>query len=127
VHVVGGREDAVQVGESVVRGEGNELAAALERLAEEVEGVERVGEVSKDRPDSYAAMARNFLHTEPERRSPRRAREVSIAAPKEHFVELCCTPPPRDCPHRPPLGTLSGYNLSAHVGSRQKVGPLYCI
>jgi hypothetical protein len=69
VHVVGGREDAVQVGESVVCGEGDELAAAPERSTEEVEGVERVGEVSKDRPDSYAAGATKLLHAEPERRS----------------------------------------------------------
>jgi hypothetical protein len=79
--VVGGREDAVQVGESVVRGEGDELAASPERSAEEVEGVERVGGVSKDCPDSYASGATNFLHVEPERRSRRRAREVSIATP----------------------------------------------
>jgi hypothetical protein len=49
VHAVGGREDVVQVGESVVCGEGDELVAAQERSAKEVEGVERVGEVSKDR------------------------------------------------------------------------------
>jgi hypothetical protein len=61
-----------------------------------VEGVKWVGEVSKDRPDSYVAGVTNFLHAEPERRSQRRAQEVSIAAPKEHFGELRCTPPPRD-------------------------------
>jgi hypothetical protein len=123
--MVGGREDAVQVGEFVVSGEGGELADAPVRSAEEVEGVERVGEVSKDCPDSYAAGATNFLHAE----SERRAREVFIAAPKEHFGELCCTPPPRDRPH--PEGVLtrkpSGYNLSAHVSGRRKVGPLYSI
>jgi hypothetical protein len=27
-----------------------------------VEGIERVGEVSKERPDSYAAGATDFLH-----------------------------------------------------------------
>jgi hypothetical protein len=58
VHAVGGREDVVEVGEDVVHGEGNELAAAPERSAEELEGVEQVGEVSKDRPDSYAMGAR---------------------------------------------------------------------
>jgi hypothetical protein len=58
VHAIGGREDVVEVGEDVVHGEGDELAAALERSAEEVEGVERVGEVSKDRPDPYAAGPR---------------------------------------------------------------------
>jgi hypothetical protein len=36
-----------------------------------VEGVEWVGEVSKDRPDSYTAGATNFLHAEHERRSRR--------------------------------------------------------
>jgi hypothetical protein len=41
------------------------------RSAEEVEGVERVGEVSKDCPDSYVAGAMNFLHVEHERRSRR--------------------------------------------------------
>jgi hypothetical protein len=55
-----------------------------------VEGVEWVGEVSKDRPDFYATGATNFFHTEPERRSRRGAREVSIGAPKENFGELRC-------------------------------------
>jgi hypothetical protein len=41
-----------------------------------VEGVERVGEVSKERLDSYAAGATNFLHAEHERRSRRGAWEV---------------------------------------------------
>jgi hypothetical protein len=67
VHAIGGREDTVQVGEAVVHGEGDELTAAPERSAEEVEGIERVGEVSKDLPDSYAMGATNFLHVEPER------------------------------------------------------------
>jgi hypothetical protein len=34
VHAVGRREDAVEVAESVVHGEGDELAAALERSAQ---------------------------------------------------------------------------------------------
>jgi hypothetical protein len=46
----------------------------------------------------------NFLHAEPERRSRRGPWEVSIAATKEHFVELRCTPPPQDRPH--PEGVL---------------------
>jgi hypothetical protein len=32
-----------------------------------VKGVKRVGEVSKDLPDSYTVGAMNFLHAEPER------------------------------------------------------------
>jgi hypothetical protein len=36
-----------------------------------VEGIERVGEVSKDRLDSYAVGATNFLHVEHERHSRR--------------------------------------------------------
>jgi hypothetical protein len=34
----------------------------LQRSAEEVEGIEWVGEVSKEHPDSYTAGAMNFLH-----------------------------------------------------------------
>jgi hypothetical protein len=40
VHAVADREDAFKVGINVVRGEGDELASALEHLAEEAEGVE---------------------------------------------------------------------------------------
>jgi hypothetical protein len=91
----------VKVGVYVVRGEGNELAATPEQSTKEAVGVERVGEVSMERPDSYAVGATNFLHAEHDRCS---RWEVSIATLKEAFGELCCTPPPRDRPH--PEGVL---------------------
>jgi hypothetical protein len=111
---------------NVVRGEGDELATAPERSAEEAEGVERVGKMSKEHLDSYTARATNFLHAEHERHS---RQVVSIAAPKEEFGELHFTPPPRDRAH--PEGVLDedadGYNLSGNIGGKRKVGLLYCI
>ena len=43
-----GGEDVVVLHEDVVGGESNELAATQKHMAEEVEGVEGVGEVGKD-------------------------------------------------------------------------------
>jgi hypothetical protein len=41
-------EDVLEAGVDVVRGEGDELIAASEHFSEEADGIERVGEVSKE-------------------------------------------------------------------------------
>ena len=97
VHVLGGREDAVSLGEDVAHGEGDVLAAAPKCLAEQMVGAEGVGE-----GDLEAAASRADLRDVEHRR---RARwEVREAGPKEESGELGRSPPPRDGPA--PQGVL---------------------
>ena len=63
VHAVVGGEDVVEVGEDVVRDEGDELAPTPEYLAEEEERVEAVGEAS-DQPNHLAYGAVLLLDAE---------------------------------------------------------------
>ena len=88
-------EDAVEVGEDVVRGERDELAAAPEHLPEEVEGVVWVGEVDQDGDEDAGTVAVlvDAVH-------PRRARrEVGVAGAEEAPGEVDRPSPTGDRPH----------------------------
>jgi hypothetical protein len=60
VLAVGGREGGVKVGD-VVCGDGDGLVVALVHLTEEVEGIERVGEVRKECNHMDIVVAMNFF------------------------------------------------------------------
>ena len=95
MHVVCRWEDGVVVGEDVVRGKRDKLAAAPKDLPEELEGVVRVGEVDDDGDEGASCVA---AHVDAEH--PRRARRVvGIAELEEAAGEVDRRPPTRDSPH----------------------------
>ena len=70
-------------------GESDELAATLKHPAEEVEGVECVGEVGKE--SNHHPILDDVLDTEHPWRS---RREVVVAEHEEELGEVPCGPPP---------------------------------
>ena len=94
VHALIGGEGAVEVGEDVVHGECNELASTPKNTAEEVVGVEGVGE-PHDEPDSIAIVT-DLFDSKHDRRAPR---EVAVAGGEEELGQPPCAPPPRHRPH----------------------------
>lgn len=98
-----GGEDALDVGEDVVGGEEDRLAAAPENLAEEIVRVEGIGEGDGDHLDADGVTKHvELVHH-------RRARwEVGKAGVEEVAGEPFGPPPPRRCPH-----TERGLHLDA--------------
>ena len=82
-------EDVVVLREHVVGGESDELAATPKHPAEEVEGVECVGEVGKE--SNHHPILDDLLEAEHHWRSPR---EVVVAGREEELGEVNCGPPP---------------------------------
>ena len=82
-------EDVVVLREHVVGGESDELAAISKHPAEEVEGVECVGEVGKE--SNHHPILDDLLDTGHPWRSPR---EVVVVGCKEELGEVSCGPPP---------------------------------
>ena len=90
VHAVDGGEDGVEVGVDVVRGEGDELAAASVHLAKEVVGAELVGEANKHNRGKVGPGT-NLFQAEHDWQA---GWEVFEARTEEPVGELRCTPPP---------------------------------
>ena len=82
-------EDARHVGEEVVRGESDELLPTKKHLAEQVVGIEAVGEDGAVACRRRAGMGTQFL----EAKHPRRARrEVVKARTEEPLGKVTSTP-----------------------------------
>ena len=89
MHARCGGEDVVVLREPVVGGESDELRATPKHLAEEVEGVECVGEVGKE--SNHHPVLDDLLNAEHRWRSPR---EVVVAGREEELGEVPCGPQP---------------------------------
>ena len=89
MHAVLGGEDVFEAGEDVVGGESNKLTPTPNHSAEEVEGVEGVGECSEE--CNHNAIVIELLIMEHPWRAPG---EVGVAGQKEELSELPCEPPP---------------------------------
>ena len=89
MHAHRGGEDDVVLREPVVGGESDELGATPKHPAEEVEGVECVGEVGKE--SNHHPVLDDLLDAEHRWRSPR---EVVVAGRDEELGEVPCGPPP---------------------------------
>ena len=112
-----GGEGVVEVGEDVVCGERDELAATEEDLAEETVGIIRVGEADEDACSSWASL----VDLEHGRRSGRQL-QVTVADPKEASREVRRIPPPRDGPDLElVVDDDSGGVLPLRDGSRELV------
>ena len=86
------RRDGEDVGvlrEHVVGGESDELTTTLKHPAEEVEGIECVGEVGKE--SNHHLVLDDLLDAEHRWRSPR---EVVVAEREEELGEVPCGPQP---------------------------------
>lgn len=92
--MVPGGEDALVVGEDVVVGEEDGLAAAPEHLAEELVRVERVGEGDREQLEGDAVT--NLVEAVHDGRAPW---EVAEARGEEGAGELVLAPPPGLRPH----------------------------
>ena len=89
MHARRGEEDVGVLREHVVGGESDELAATPKHPAEEVEGVECVGEVGKE--SNHHPVLDDLLDAEHRWRSPR---EVVVAGREEELGEVPCGPQP---------------------------------
>ena len=89
MHVRRDGEDVVVICEPVVGGESDELGATPKHPAEEVEGIECVGEVGKE--SNHHPVLDNLLDMEHPWRSPR---EVVVAGREEELGEVPCGPQP---------------------------------
>lgn len=90
VHAVASGEDALEVGEDVIGGECDELAPTPIHLAEQVVGIEPVGEVD-DEPYRWSVGVGTLLHEVEHGRRARR--EVVEARTEEPPCKLSATPP----------------------------------
>ena len=89
MHAVVGGEDVVEVGEDFVGGESYKLTPTPKHSAEEVEGIEGVGECSEE--PIHIAVVIDLLNME---LSWRATGEVAVAGRKEELCEIPCAPPP---------------------------------
>ena len=87
MHARRGGENVVVLREPVVGGESDELRATPKHPAEEVEGVECVGEVGKE--SNHHPVLDDLLDVEHRWRSPR---EVVVAGREEELSEVPCGP-----------------------------------
>ena len=94
MHAVAGGGDVLDVGEDIVRREGYELAATPKDMAEEVVGIESVGEVGEKSSRGRTSVGMRLLQSEPNGR----ARWEVAKAGTEDRGQIPRTPPPRDCP-----------------------------
>ena len=90
MHAVGGGEDAVQVGEDVVGCECDELAPTPKHLAEQIVGIEPVGEVGDEPLRQRVGVGTQFLEGEHDGRA---RWEVGKARTEEAVCKLTTTPP----------------------------------
>ena len=124
--MVASREDALEVREDVMGGECDELAPTPIHLAEQVVGIEPVGEVD-DEPYHWSVGVGTLLHerlnmggepagrwSRPARRNPRASSVLPLQRENAHTRSDAST-------------TLAGYRRSGTVGGAWNVSPLYCI
>ena len=89
MHAHRGGEDVGVLREPVVGGESDELGTTPKHPAEQVEGVECVGEVGKE--SNHHLVLDDLLDAEHRWRSPR---EVVVAGREEELGEVPCGPQP---------------------------------
>ena len=96
MHAVASGEDALEVGEDVIGRECDELAPTPIHLAEQVVGIEPVGEVD-DEPYHWSVGVGTLLHEVEHGRRARR--EVVEARTEEPPCKLSASPPAGERPH----------------------------